>query len=381
MISLNSFIKPNKKILRKILKIAGLLALSALLTGVCCLTACSGKTKSVDIGLILTEKSSLNDGTFNQAAYSGIKLYAEEHGVAYKAYGPDSQIEDDYIKAMDTAVKEGAKILVTPGFNFGTSVFKAQDIYPEVKFVLIDGVPNNGKTDGSYEEKIAPNTFSVMFAEEQAGFLAGYAIVKDGFRKLGFLGGRAFPAVVNYGYGFVQGADYAAKELGLARGEVTVKYDYTGNFEKTPENQAKADSWYNNGIEVIFACGGDMGNSVIQSSKSFKDKWVIGVDTDQSGDSETIITSAVKRMENAVHYAIQSDYDGSFPGGQSVHLGADSDGVGLAIDTSRFRTFTKEDYDKIYKMLAENQNNIASSIVKDLNIKVTDIPLEYVVIG
>ena len=367
--------------MNKNLKITGLFIAALLLTGVCCLTACSNKQKNVDIGLILTEKSRLNDGTFNQAAYNGIKLYAEEHNITYKAYGPETQSDEDYLKAIDTAVKEGVKILVTAGYNFGVAVFQAQDIYPDVKFIFIDGIPNNGKTDETYEEKIASNTFSVMFAEEQAGFLAGYAIVKDGFRKLGFLGGRAFPAVVNYGYGFVQGADYAAEELGLNRGEVTIKYDYTGNFETTPENQAKSDAWYNDGTEVIFACGGAMGNSVIQSSKSFENKWVIGVDTDQSGDSETVITSALKHMESAVHYAIQSYYDGNFPGGQSIHLGADSDGVGLAIDTSRFRSFTKEEYDKIYKMLAENKDNIASSIVKDLNIKVTDIPVKYVVIS
>jgi len=218
----------------------------------------------------------------------------------------------------------------------------------------------------------------VLFAEEQAGFLAGYAIVKDGFKNLGFLGGREFPAVVSYGYGFVQGAEFAAKELDLNPGEVTVRYDYAGTFEPTPESQAKAASWYNDGIEVIFACGGGMGISVIQAATELDDKWVIGVDTDQSGDSERVITSALKMIANSVKLAIESHFGDAFPGGQSLYLGAEVDGVGLEMDNARFRNFTKDDYDKIYGMIAKNQNRIASSIIKDVNIKAEELPCEYV---
>lgn len=340
-------------------------------------SACANNAK-YDIGLILTEKSRLNDGNFNQSAFEGIELYAKNNNKNYKAYPPDSQSDEDYIKAMDTAVSEGVKILVTPGFNFGTSVFIGQDLHPDVCFVLIDGIPNNGIFDENYQEKIAQNTCSVMFAEEQAGFFAGYAIVKDGFRKLGFLGGRAFPAVVNYGYGFIQGADYAAKELGLSAGEVEIRYDYAGNFEPTPENQAKAASWYNDGIEVIFACGGAMGNSVIQAAKNAENKWVIGVDADQSKDSDRIITSALKKMANAVNHAITAYYDGKFPGGQSFYMGVETNGVGLEINNARFRSFSQEDYDKIYDILVTDKNGIKSSIVKDLNLKPSEVPHDLV---
>jgi len=334
----------------------------------------------IQIAMIMTEKSRLNDGNFNQSAYEGIERYAKNKDINYKAYPPDSKSDEDYLKAMEKAQKDGAEIIITPGFNFGTAVFTAQDLYPDIHFIFIDGIPNNGKDGGDYEEKIAPNTYSVMFAEDQAGFLAGYAIVKDGFRKLGFLGGYAFPAVVKYGYGFVQGAEYAAKEMGLAKGEVTIKYDYAGNFDPTPENQAKASSWYNNGVEVIFACGGAMGNSVISAAESMPGKWVIGVDTDQSGDSETVITSAMKMMANAVNLAIESHYGGNFPGGQSLYLGADVDGVGMEIDNARFRTFTKAEYEKIYGMLSKNENNLTSSIINDLSLKPADLPCEYVVL-
>ena len=359
-----------------LLKIAGV---SAVLAMIICLSACGGqKNEKVSIAMITTEKSMLNDGTYNQSAYEGIQKYAEGRDVVYKVYPPESMSEEDYLKAIDEAARDGVELCVTPGFNFETTIFNAQRMHPGVHFVLIDGVPNNGRTDEAREEKIAENTYSILFAEEQAGFLAGYAIVKDGFRNLGFLGGREFPAVVGYGYGFVQGAEYAAKELGLNPGEVTVKYEYAGTYEPSPEVQAKAASWYNDGIEVIFACGGGMGISVIQASKVLANKWVIGVDTDQSGDSETVITSAMKMIANSVNRAIEAHFDNSFPGGQKQYLGADKDGVGLAMDTSRFKSFSKAGYEKIYNMIAEDQNGIASSIVKDNGIEVKELPCEYV---
>ena len=363
--------------MKRLLKITSVLVV---LTLAACLSAC-GKTETakMDIAMITTEKSSLNDGNFNQSTFEGIKRYAENNNVTYEVYPPESRSEDDYLKAMETANKAGAQVIITPGFNFETTVFAAQELYPDIHFVLIDGVPNDGKyTETS--EKIAPNTYSVLFAEEQAGFLAGYAIVKDGFKNLAFLGGREFPAVVSYGHGFVQGAEFAAKELGLPKGEVEVRYDYAGNFEPTPENQAKAAAWYNDGVEVIFACGGAMGNSVIQAANSMQEKWVIGVDTDQSGDSDIVITSALKMIANSVDSALKAHYDGTFPGGESIHLGANVDGVGLAMDNARFRTFTKAEYEKIYTMLAENQDGIASSIIKDMDVAAKDLPCVYVTV-
>jgi basic membrane protein A len=361
--------------MKKHLKIPSLLTALALL--LCCFSACRGGDKVV-IGMITTEKSMLEDGSYNQGTYEGIMMYAERHNVTYKVYPPDSKSEDDYLKAIAAAVKDGVQICVTPGFNFETTIFTAQDQYPDTNFVLIDGIPNNGEPDGARVERIAPNTYSILFAEEQAGFLAGYAIVADGFRCLGFLGGRAYPAVVNYGYGFVQGAEFAAKELGLQPGEVTIRYDYAGTFEPSPEVQAKASSWYNDGIEVIFACGGGIGISVIHTSTMYDGRWTIGVDADQSGESGTVITSAMKMIANAVNYAIEAHFSGAFPGGQSDVLRADANGVGLSMDTSRFRSFQRADYDRIFDIISKDLDNVASSIITDINIAAEDLPCVYV---
>lgn len=363
---------------KNLIKIAGLF-IAVILTF--CIFGCGKKDGNISIAMITTEKSRLKDGTFNQSTFEGIERYAKNKDITYKAYEPESKSDDDYLAAIETASKDGAKIIVTPGFNFETSIFTAQDLYPDIHFILIDGSPNNGKFDETREEKIANNTYSVLFAEEQAGFLVGYAIVKEGFRNLGFLGGYEYPAVVRFGYGYVQGAEFAAKELGLSKGEVTIKYDYAGNFNATPENQSKAASWYNNGIEVIFACGGEMGYSVMRAAESIPDKWVIGVDTDQSGASETVITSSLKMIANAVNLAIESHYNDSFPGGQLRYLGADVGGIGMEIDNAKLKTFTKADYDKIYGMLAQNQDNMAASIITDTSIKATDLPCEYIVVN
>ena len=160
----------------------------------------------------------------------------------------------------------------------------------------------------------------------------------------------AVPAVVRFGYGFIQGAEFAARELQLSDGAITVNYHYTGGFAATPEAQTLAASWYNNGVDVIFACGGAVGNSVMAAAEQAGKK-VIGVDVDQSGESPTVITSAMKGLQASVYACISDYYNGRFPGGQTLVFSATNDGVGLPMDTSKFQTFSKADYDAIYQQL------------------------------
>ncbi|MFA9423689.1 MAG: BMP family protein, partial [Sedimentibacter sp.] len=235
-------------------------------------TTTAPSSTSYEIALI-TDIGTIDDKSFNQGAWEGVMAYAEENKMTYKYYKPSEKSDDAYLTSIDLAVKAGAKIIVCPGFLFEVPVFKAQDIYPEVNFIILDGYPHNG----DYNPVVKENTMSIFYAEQEAGFLAGYAAVKDGYKKLGFMGGVAVPAVVRYGYGYIQGAEYAAKELGMADGSIDLKYTYVGNFDATPENMANAASWYNEGTEVIFACGGAVGNSVMKAAETAKAK-VIGVD-------------------------------------------------------------------------------------------------------
>lgn len=334
------------------------------------LTACRGnndegnadKNGKYEIALV-TDYGSVDDKSFNQGAWEGLVDYAKKNNKSYQYYRPTEKSVDAYINAFQMAVKNGAKIIVCPGFLFEPAVFKAQDMYKDVKFVILDGVPQ----DGSYKNfKTAENTYSIVYAEEQSGFLAGYAAVKDGYRKLGFMGGMAVPAVVRFGYGYVQGAEYAAKELGLKPGEIKIKYTYTGGFDPMPEYQTKAASWYQSGTEVIFSCAALVVNNVTAAAEAAgKDKYVIGVDVDQKGESKTVITSAMKNLRGTVTKALEEFYNDEFRGGKNDVLGAESDAIGLPDDFSRFKKFNKNDYKEMYEKIKGNDNGISDSIIKD----------------
>ena len=328
-----------------------------------------------DIAMI-TDIGTIDDKSFNQGTWEGIVEYADANGKTRIYYQPTAQSTEIYLDMIEQAVGDGAKIIVTPGFLFEQPIFTAQDMYPDVYFVLIDGNPNDGdwSTDAGPEYRTEANAVGIVYAEEQAGFLAGYAAVKDGYTKMGFMGGMAVPAVVRFGYGFVQGAELAAKELGVSG--LTLNYHYTGGFDATPEVQALSAAWYADGVEVIFACGGAVGNSVMAAAEAVGAK-VIGVDVDQSGESETVITSATKGLGAAVEQTLAAYYAGEFPGGEAQVKDAALDGVSLPMATSKFNTFTQEDYDAVFARLVANE----ITLLKDSDVTaVTEIPVENVAV-
>jgi basic membrane protein A len=330
-----------KKIISVVLILTLVLAMAA-----CSNTTAPAEPTTYEIAMI-TDVGTIDDKSFNQGTWEGVVAYAEANGITHKYYKPTEQSTDAYLAAIELAVQGGAKVVVTPGFLFEEPIYLAQELYPDVNFILIDGNPHNA----DYTDfRTDANAVGIVFAEEQSGYLAGYAAVKDGYTKLGFMGGMAVPAVVRYGYGFVQGAEAAANEMGLAN--VDVKYHYTGGFDATPEVQTLASSWYAEGTEVIFACGGAVGFSVMSAAEAAGAK-VIGVDVDQSVESDTVITSAMKGLSAAVEQALTENYAGEFPGGQSLVLGAEADGVALPMATSKFTTFTQADYDAVFATLAD----------------------------
>lgn len=337
-----------------------------------------GNSNGAEIAMV-ADGGSIDDQGFNQGTWQGIKKYAEEFDISHKYYQPVEKTTDDYLSAIDLAIEGGAKIIVTPGFRFKEPIFIAQEVHPDVKFVLLDGVPTNQNS----EVMITENTVGVEYAEEQSGFLAGYAAVKDGNKKLGFMGGVAVPAVIRYGYGFIQGAQEAAKELNLS--DVEISYYYTGTFDATPETQTLAATWYQNGIEVIFACGSGVGQSVMAAAEAASPEGkTIGVDIDWSDESETVLTSAVKSIDSSVYQMLEKFYTDEFPGGENVIMNATNDGVELPMSVSRFTKFTQEDYDNVYAKLADGEfkpkGNIDKSgqtinldSISDGTVKVTEV--------
>lgn len=310
---------------------------------------------------LVIDVGTIDDKSFNQGSWEGIQKYAEESDVASKYYKSAEATTDSFMETIELAIEGGAKTVVCPGFLFEEPIYNLQTQYPEVHFILVDGVPHDA--DNNYNT--AENTMPILYEEDEAGFLAGYAAVKDGYTKLGFMGGLALPAVIRYGYGFLAGANYAAEEMGIDGVEVT--YYYTGSFDATPEAQTMAASWYQAGTEVIFACGGSVGNSVMAAAEASEGAKVIGVDVDQSSESETVITSAMKMLSNSVYDAVKSVYDGSFKGGETATFNAANDGVGLPMDTSKFETFTQADYDTVYAAIVAGDITIDNDTDKEIS--------------
>ena len=301
----------------------------------------------------VTDVGQLKDKSFNQGTYDGVKLYAAANDLSYKYYQPangDQATDDDRYEAMKAAVDGGAQVVVCAGFLQEAALTQAAIDFPETQFIFVDGYPVND-ADGQPLANVA----GIAFQEEQPGYFAGYAAVMDGYTKLGFCGGGGGtnPACCRYGYGFVQGANAAAAEKDV-QVEVNYSWQYGASFSASPELQTMATGWYEAGTEVIFACGGSMFQS-IASAASASDGAVIGVDVDQSTESDTVITSAMKGLSDAVQWALAKAYDGSFAeiGGVSTSLGVEQNAVGLPTGTWSLETFTVEEYEALYQKIAD----------------------------
>ena len=311
----------------------------------------------------VTDVGSLKDKSFNQGTYDGVKLYAAAAGKSYKYYQPangNEATDDDRYNAMKLAADNGAEVIVCAGFLQEAALRKAAEEFTDVKFVFIDGSPLN-----------LANVASIAFQEEQCGYLAGYAAVMDGYTKLGFSGGGGGTnaACNRYGYGFVQGADAAAKELGV-QVEMNYSWLYGSSFSASNELQTMAAGWYQNGTEVIFACGGSMFQS-ISAAASAEDGKVIGVDVDQSYESLTVITSAMKGIGAAAQQALTAAESEetwtAFVGDVStaVTLGAAEGAVGLPTDTWSLEGWTVEEYEAMLAQIVDGTLTVDGSDVPE----------------
>lgn len=297
--------------------------------------------------VLITDYGTVDDNSFNQAAWEGIKMYAEETGISYDYYSPEDTDNDSIMKQFKRGVKNGAKLFVCPGSMLEVPVYLAQKKYDDQSYILIDGAPHN---EDNTETLIRENVSVITFAEEEAGFLAGYAAVRDGYKGLGFIGGMPIEPVIRYGYGFVQGADYAAIEMGV---NVHIRYTYANTFSDDSAVEDLAGAWYDDDTEVIFACGGALGKSVIRAAENHEGK-VIGVDVDESSESETVITSAMKDVKSAVYNEVKAYFEGTFAGGSETKMTAKTDGICLPMETSRFKKFDAASYDSVYSYIVDD---------------------------
>ena len=327
----------------------------------------------------VTDVGQLKDKSFNQGTYDGVKLYAANNNLSYKYYQPANGSEatdDDRFAAMKAAVDNGAKVVVCAGYLQEAALRMAAKQFTDVSFVFIDGYPV-GEEANVKDSPALKNIAGIAFKEEQCGYLAGYAVVKEGYTKLGFSGGGGGtnPACCRYGYGFVQGADAAAKELN-EKVEINYSWQYGANYNASPELQTMAAGWYQTGTEVIFACGGSMFASISAAAAAEEGK-VVGVDVDQSGESNTVITSAMKGLADSAQWALGKFYAGEFAsiGGVQTSLGANENAVGLPTATWSLTKWSVDSYKVMLQDIKDgkiaidnNYDNLASTENGTLNI-------------
>ncbi|MBP3427086.1 MAG: BMP family ABC transporter substrate-binding protein [Clostridia bacterium] len=321
--------------------------LSMLLALVAILAMVSTSAMAADIALV-TDVGTIDDESFNQACWQGVEAYATANGLSYQYYQPAADSDDERFGSIDQAVTDGAKVIVLPGYLFGATVAQAQEVYPDVCFIAVD------VSAGDLGTEALPNLYCAVFGEEQAGYLAGYAVVKDGFTKLGFLGGMAVPAVQRFGYGFVQGANAAAVELGTP---IEIKYTYGGQFYGDANITAKMDGWYSEGTQLVFACGGGIWTSAVEAALAHNG-FVAGVDVDQHYLGEAyvadygynpFVTSAMKGLQAATESALAKFFNGEWEtiGGkiETLNLQAgDFVGIPTAEASWGFKSFTMDEY-------------------------------------
>ena len=312
------------------------------------------------------DTGTIDDESFNQACWSAVSAYM---GDDCQYYIPEADASDEDRETMiRQAVNDGADVIVCVGYLYGASLAWAADQYPDVKFIAVDVTQGDIGTDS-----IPANCYCITFKEEQAGYLAGYAITKDGKTKLGFLGGMAVPAVIRYGYGFVQGADAAAQELGQ---NIEINYFYGGQFYGDANITSRMEGWYSNGTQVVFACGGGIYTSAVEAALK-NNGYVIGVDVDQnyigvngvadgSYAYNPFITSAMKGLSAAVETALSDIEAGEWGeiSGSNGNFGLeDGDYIGLPTDEDswNFDTFTVEDYESIKGKIASGEIAVDNS--------------------
>ena len=290
---------------------------------------------TLKVGMV-TDAGHIDDKSFNQGTWEGIKRAETDFGVQTKYLQPAGTTPADYTKEIGNLIDAGYTFVVTPGFKFETSIYEAQDRWPDAKFVILDGDPH----DDSYNYKRGDNTVSVLFYENESSFVAGVAAaVSLQDAEFGFIGGMEIPAVQKYNWGFQQGLAYANENYGT---NCTMKAEnciYQGTFSDVAAGQQLAASMYDKGVDCVFAAAGGVGVGCFTEAKTRaqngQNVWMVGVDVDQYGEGllpngkSITLTSSMKKLDAGSYLMIEDELNGEFPGGQQIILSAKNDGVGI----------------------------------------------------
>ena len=356
---------------------------------------------------MITDYGDITDQSFNQTTYEACKAFADANKIEFSYFKPAGDNTADRVAMIESAVDQGYNVIVMPGYAFGGAIVEAAPQHKDVKFIALDvgkgdlleaGVAAKGEEYdynpdnwdlATYVDM--SNVYCAIYQEELCGYMAGYAAVKLGYKNLGFLGGMAVPAVVRYGYGFVQGVNAAAAELKLT--DVKVNYVYGGQFFGDADITAKMDTWYAGGTQVVFACGGGIYTSAVDAAKKVEGAKVIGVDVDQAGvianyaagegaDQATIdgykaltVTSAMKGLYPATYDTLTDVIiNGNWANyaGKIATLGlvsADDPAlnyVQIPMESTQWAdgAFTQDDYKTLVKAMFDGTLTVSNDVTK-----------------
>lgn len=298
---------------------------------------------------LVTDGGSAIDSGFNQAAYKGVQTYAEAAGISYSCYSADADTPDAYENTLLEAIEDNAELVVCVGSHFEQAVYSLQEEYDEIYFLLLDGVPRDSSGE---EAAIADNVHCITYREEEAGYLAGYMAVLEGYTEFGFIGGERIASVQRYGYGYLQGIDDAASFLEVGD-DIHVEYWYADTFLPDGQIEEVSKDWYQAGTQIIFACGGQLYESVLASAQVCDGK-MIGADVDQSDISGLFLTSATKGIDSSIVVALDDFFASGrrWPeelAGNIGSYGAKEKCISLPVQDNawRFKTATTNDYLRI----------------------------------
>ena len=340
-------------------------------------TSAGGEEKSDMKVAMVTDYGDITDQSFNQTTYEACKDWASANGVEFNYFKPATNDDADRVASIEEAIEQDYNVIVMPGYAFAPAIVEVAPDYEDVKFVALDVSQYDLDTASGTTDWNSDNTFCAVYQEEIAGYMAGVAAVKLGYKKLGFLGGMAVPAVIRYGYGFVQGAEAAAKELGLT--DVEIKYAYGNQFYGDADITARMDTWYGAGTEVVFACGGGIFTSAAEAAAKTNGK-VIGVDVDQAaaidgdyGEGMTV-TSAMKGLSATVNTLLTEIKGGNWSkyGGTLQNLGMvsgdDPTANYVQLGTTQYDdNFTEDDYKAMVADIYDGKIKIDNNSDVDLS--------------
>ncbi len=317
---------------------------------------------------LISDDGGVADHSFNQAIYEACRTYAQTYGTPFVCFQPVTGSDAERAELIQEAAGFGCNVIVTAGSRFSHAIRVTASEYPDAVFLALD---LDRELMRDYTPP--PNLYGVSYREEYCGYMAGYAAVHMGYRRLGFLGGRGLSSIRRYGYGFIEGADTAAEELGLS--DVTMNYVYADSFEPDDAAAARMEEWYRDGTEVIFVCGGGIYTSVAEAAAKTGGQ-IIGVDVDQSAviDNEygqgMTVTSAIKDLGGTVRELLEEIADDTLSGGHLVTLGLRSadpeeNYIRLPLDTTQWNDqFTREDYRNLVAAMYHGQVKVNGNTMR-----------------